>query len=121
MSKFLPVGTKGEMLNTDMIARIIPMEDDGCVVITKDGQHFHSEFDLHEEVDDFDTIRAVIPCTDISAIFLDKNGDTDVRPCPFVLLMSNGKLEPFMFVTDADLEFLASEGQTGFVGFVPSK
>lgn len=24
MSKFLPIGTKGELLNSDMIARIIP-------------------------------------------------------------------------------------------------
>ena len=27
MSKFLPIGTKGELLNSDMIARIIPKED----------------------------------------------------------------------------------------------
>ena len=26
MSKFLPIGTKGELLNSDMIARIIPKE-----------------------------------------------------------------------------------------------
>ena len=29
MSKFLPIGTKGELLNSDMIARIIPKEDGG--------------------------------------------------------------------------------------------
>ena len=29
MSKFLPIGTKGELLNSDMIARIIPKEDAG--------------------------------------------------------------------------------------------
>ena len=43
MSKFLPIGTKGELLNSDMIARIIPKEDGGCIILTKDGQHFHSE------------------------------------------------------------------------------
>ena len=42
MSKFLPIGTKGELLNSDMIARIIPKEDGGCIILTKDGQHFHS-------------------------------------------------------------------------------
>ena len=47
MSKFLPIGTKGELLNSDMIARIIPKEDGGCIILTKDGQHFHSEIDLH--------------------------------------------------------------------------
>lgn len=46
MSKFLPIGTKGELLNSDMIARIIPKEDGGCIILTKDGQHFHSEIDL---------------------------------------------------------------------------
>ena len=45
MSKFLPIGTKGELLNSDMIARIIPKEDGGCIILTKDGQHFHSEID----------------------------------------------------------------------------
>ena len=50
MSKFLPIGTKGELLNSDMIARIIPKEDGGCIILTKDGQHFHSEIDLHDEV-----------------------------------------------------------------------
>ena len=40
MSKFLPIGTKGELLNSDMIARIIPKEDGGCIILTKDGQHF---------------------------------------------------------------------------------
>ena len=48
MSKFLPIGTKGELLNSDMIARIIPKEDGGCIILTKDGQHFHSEIDLHD-------------------------------------------------------------------------
>ena len=27
MSKFLPIGTKGELLNSDMIARIIPLKN----------------------------------------------------------------------------------------------
>ena len=36
MSKFLPIGTKGELLNSDMIARIIPKEDGGCIILTKD-------------------------------------------------------------------------------------
>ena len=53
MSKFLPIGTKGELLNSDMIARIIPKEDGGCIILTKDGQHFHSEIDLHDEVNDY--------------------------------------------------------------------
>lgn len=35
MSKFLPIGTKGELLNSDMIARIIPKEDGGCIILTQ--------------------------------------------------------------------------------------
>ena len=62
MSKFLPIGTKGELLNSDMIARIIPKEDGGCIILTKDGQHFHSEIDLHDEVNDYNSIRSIIPC-----------------------------------------------------------
>lgn len=60
MSKFLPIGTKGELLNSDMIARIIPKEDGGCIILTKDGQHFHSEIDLHDEVNDYNSIRSII-------------------------------------------------------------
>lgn len=59
MSKFLPIGTKGELLNSDMIARIIPKEDGGCIILTKDGQHFHSEIDLHDEVNDYNSIRSI--------------------------------------------------------------
>ena len=58
MSKFLPIGTKGELLNSDMIARIIPKEDGGCIILTKDGQHFHSEIDLHDEVNDYRTLAS---------------------------------------------------------------
>lgn len=121
MSKFLSVGPNGEMINSDMVARIIPAKDSGCIVLTKDGQHFHSEFNLHEEVDDFDRIRAVIPCSGIDAVYLDEDGKSETRPCPFVLLMSDGKLEPFIFMNDDDIEFIASEGYTGFIGFIPAK
>ena len=43
-----------------MIARIIPKEDGGCIILTKDGQHFHSEIDLHDEVNDYNSIRSII-------------------------------------------------------------
>lgn len=121
MSKFLPVGTKGEMLNTDMIARIIPAEDDGCIVLTKDGQHYHSEFNLYEEVDEYDTVRAVIPCTGVSAIHLDAKGNTIIKPCPIILLMSDGTIEPLDLLTNKDIQHYASTGQIGFIGFAPSK
>lgn len=121
MSKFLTINAEGEVLNADMIARIVPVENGGCVIMTKDGQQLHSEFDLHMEVDDGTAIRSIIPCSGISAVFLGDDGDTAIRPTPFVLLLSNGKIEPFIFATDEDLEFLASEGETGFVGFVPTK
>lgn len=92
MSKFLPIGTKGELLNSDMIARIIPKEDGGCIILTKDGQHFHSEIDLHDEVNDYNSIRAIIPCQGVSAVYLDDDGDSEICPCAFVMLMSDGKL-----------------------------
>lgn len=41
MSKFLPINDAGEMLNADLIAHIIPEDDGGCVVVTKDGQRFY--------------------------------------------------------------------------------
>ena len=121
MSKFLSVGPNGEMINSDMVARIIPAKDSGCIVLTKDGQHFHSEFNLHEEVDDFDRIRAVIPCTGIDAVYLDKDGKSEIQPCAFVMLMSDGKIEPFIFMTDEDITDIAAEGHVGFIGFVPAK
>ena len=121
MSKFLPIGTKGEMLNTDMIARIIPAEDDGCIILTKDGQHFHSEFTLHEDVDEYDTIRAVIPCTGISAIHLDAKGITHIHPCPIILLMSDGTIQPLDLLTNKEIQHCASMGETGFIGFAASK
>jgi hypothetical protein len=94
MSKFLPIGTKGELLNSDMIARIIPKEDGGCIILTKDGQHFHSEIDLHDEVNDYNSIRSIIPCQGVSAVYLDDDGDSEICPCAFVMLMSDGKIEP---------------------------
>lgn len=92
MSKFLPIGTKGELLNSDMIARIIPKEDGGCIILTKDGQHFHSEIDLHDEVNDYNSIRSIIPCQGVSAVYLDDDGDSEICPCAFVMLMSTAKL-----------------------------
>ena len=80
MSKFLPIGTKGELLNSDMIARIIPKEDGGCIILTKDGQHFHSEIDLHDEVNDYNSIRSIIPCQGVSAVYLDDDGDSEICP-----------------------------------------
>ena len=85
MSKFLPIGTKGELLNSDMIARIIPKEDGGCIILTKDGQHFHSEIDLHDEVNDYNSIRSIIPCQGVSAVYLDDDGDSEICPCAFVM------------------------------------
>ena len=121
MSKFLPINDAGELLNADLIAHIIPADDGGCVVITKDGQRFHSEFNLYDEMDENNTILAILPCSGISAVYLNDDGTTEIRPCPFVLLLDSGKLEPFIFLTDDALEFMASEGVTGFVGFAPSK
>ena len=120
MSKFLPIGTKGELLNSDMIARIIPKEDGGCIILTKDGQHFHSEIDLHDEVNDYNSIRSIIPCQGVSAVYLDDDGDSEICPCAFVMLMSDGKIEPFVFATDKDIERIANKGHTGFTGFVPT-
>ena len=114
MSKFLPIGTKGELLNSDMIARIIPKEDGGCIILTKDGQHFHSEIDLHDEVNDYNSIRSIIPCQGVSAVYLDDDGDSEICPCAFVMLMSDGKIEPFVFATDKDIERIANKGHTGF-------
>lgn len=53
-------------------------------------------------------------------LYLNDDGTTEIRPCPFVLLLDSGKLEPFIFLSDDALEFMASEGVTGFVGFAPS-
>ena len=114
MSKFLPIGTKGELLNSDMIARIIPKEDGGCIILTKDGQHFHSEIDLHDEVNDYNSIRSIIPCQGVSAVYLDDDGDSEICPCAFVMLMSDGKIEPFVFATDKDIERIANKGHTGY-------
>ena len=105
MSKFLPIGTKGELLNSDMIARIIPKEDG----------------DLHDEVNDYNSIRSIIPCQGVSAVYLDDDGDSEICPCAFVMLMSDGKIEPFVFATDKDIERIANKGHTGFTGFVPTK
>ena len=35
-------------------------------------------------------------------------------------ILNSGKLEPFIFLSDDALEFMASEGVTGFVGFAPN-
>ena len=121
MCKFVPVG-KRDLLNTNMISRIIPMEDNsGCVVITHDGQHFHSEFDLTEEVDTFERVRAVIPCKGISSIYLNRDGSTQINPCAFIILKDNGSIEPVEFVTDADLKHAAFNDDYGFQGFVPTR
>lgn len=121
MSTFLPIGTKGELLNSDMIARIIPEEDGGCIIITKDGQRVHTEINLHDEVNDYNTVRSIIPCQGMNAVYLDENGDSSVRPCAFVMLMSDGKIEPFIFMTDEDIADIAANGHVGFIGFVPKK
>jgi len=120
MSKFLPIGTKGELLNSDMIARIIPKEDGGCIILTKDGQHFHSEIDLHDEVNDYNSIRSIIPCQGVSAVYLD-DGDSEICPCAFVMLMSDGKIEPFVFATDKDIERIANKGHTGLTDSLKKK
>ena len=114
MSKFLPIGTKGELLNSDMIARIIPKEDGGCIILTKDGQHFHSEIDLHDEVNDYNSIRSIIPCQGVSAVYLDDDGDSEICPCAFVMLMSDGKIEPFLFQTQKHIERTPKNAHPGF-------
>ena len=43
------------------------------------------------------------------------------KSAPFVMLMSDGKIEPFVFATDKDIERIANKGHTGFTGFVPTK
>ena len=121
MSNFLTIGTKGELLNSDMIARIIPEEGGSCIILTKDGQHFHSEINLHDEVNDYNTIRSIIPCQGMNAVYLDEDGDSAIRPCAFVMLMSDGKIEPFIFMTDEDITDIAAEGHVGFIGFIPTK
>ena len=121
MSKFLPIGTKGELLNSDMIARIIPKEDGGCIILTKDGQHFHSEIDLHDEVNDYNSIRSIIPCQGVSAVYLDDDGDSEICPCAFVMLMSDGKIEPFVYPSDNYSARFANTGHTGLSVFVPTQ
>ena len=37
------------------------------------------------------------------------------------MLMSDGKIEPFVFATDKDIERIANKDHTGFIGFVPTK
>lgn len=91
------------------------------IILTKDGQHFHSEIDLHDEVNDYNSIRSIIPCQGVSAVYLDDDGDSEICPCAFVMLMSDGKIEPFVFATDKDIERIANKGHTGFTGFVPTK
>jgi len=121
MSKFIPVG-KGELINTNIIARIIPTENlDGCVIITHDGQHYHSEYELLDQVDTYDRARAVFPCPGVSAIYLNGDGTTEIRPCAFVILKDDGTVDHINFVTDEDIELYASNGTYGFLGFVPSK
>ena len=53
--------------------------------------------------------------------YLDDDGDSEICPCAFVMLMSDGKIEPFVFETDKDIERIANKGHTGFTGFVPTK
>ncbi len=66
-------------------------------------------------------IRSIIPCQGVSAVYLDDDGDSEICPCAFVMLMSDGKIEPFVFATDKDIERIANKGHTGFIGFVPTK
>ena len=120
MSKFLPIGTKGELLNSDMIARIIPKEDGGCIILTKDGQHFHSEIDLHDEVNDYNSIRSIIPCQGVSAVYLDDDGDSEICPCAFVMLMSDGKMDPCVFQTHKDIDLSANKAHPVFTVLVPT-
>ena len=120
MSKFLPIGTKGELLNSDMIARIIPKEDGGCIILTKDGQHFHSEIDLHDEVNDYNSIRSIIPCHGVSAVYLDDDGDSEICPCAFVMLMSDGKIEPFVFQPKKQSELTPNKAHRGLPCFEPT-
>lgn len=63
----------------------------------------------------------IIPCQGVSAVYLDDDGDSEICPCAFVMLMSDGKIEPFVFATDKDIERIANKGHTGFIGFVPTK
>ena len=63
----------------------------------------------------------IIPCQGVSAVYLDDDGDSEICPCAFVMLMSDGKIEPFVFATDKDIERIANKGHTGFTGFVPTK
>lgn len=80
-----------------------------------------SYIDLHDEVNDYNSIRSIIPCQGVSAVYLDDDGDSEICPCAFVMLMSDGKIEPFVFATDKDIERIANKGHTGFTGFVPTK
>ena len=121
MSKFLPIGTKGELLHSDMIARIIPKEDGGCIILTKDGQHFHSEIDLHDQVNDYYSMRSIIPCPGVSAVYLDDDGDSEICHSDIVMLKTDGKIEPFVFATDKAIARNANKGHTAFTGFVPTK
>lgn len=121
MSKFLPIGTKGELLNSDMIARIIPrkMADASSSPKMVSTSTVRSTFTTKSM-----TTTPFVPLSlarGVSAVYLDDDGDSEICPCAFVMLMSDGKIEPFVFATDKDIERIANKGHTGFTGFVPTK
>lgn len=118
MSKFLTINSDGDMINTDMIAFIQPTAK-GSTIFTKDGEQLHSEFNLAKELEDEAEVRAVVPCHGVDALYYLGDGRTEIKPCPLAYLMSDGYLEPVEFADHYDIEECASEGGTGFVGFVP--
>ena len=118
MSKFLKYTYHGDMINTDLIAFIQP-DFHGSTILTKDGQQLHSELNLIEKLEDEAEVRAVVPCHGIGALYYSGDGRTEIRPCPLVYLLSDGSIEPVEFADHYDIEECASEGGTGFVGFVP--
>lgn len=74
---------------------------------------------LAKELEDEAEVRAVVPCHGIGALYYLGDGRTEIKPCPLAYLMSDGSLEPVEFADHYDIEECASEGGTGFVGFVP--
>lgn len=79
-------------------------------------QHGDTYVAIHKD----DEIDCVVLVSMIRS-YLDDDGDSEICPCAFVMLMSDGKIEPFVFATDKDIERIANKGHTGFTGFVPTK
>ena len=120
MCKFIPLDN-GDLLNINEVSRFIRAEDGySCIVLTRDGQHFSSYFNMCN-VDIFDSACDIVPCNGISSIYLNTNGSTEIRPCAFVVLKENGDIEPIEFVTDEDLQEAVLQDDYGFQGFVPSQ